>query len=152
MAFSKENYPLQAVRGAACGLFGVAALMLGGCTIAGGGLEDMIDHSTITSSIARPAKVPPPAGDADQLSDGNTVRNAVSAAKLGSGMEPLPWANAQTGAFGTITAISEVRTGPAICRSFTTSRQRFDGIALYSGQACTAGAGDWVLTQFSEAG
>ena len=127
-----------------------AAILLPGCTIMGGeGSDEMIDRSIVTGSIA----APPPPPDLEQMSDSRTVRNAVSAANVASiDAEPLAWANADTGASGSITSIVEQRAGDRICRAFTTSRQRFDGVSLYAGEACTAGAGEWVLTRFSEGG
>ncbi|MCQ8780720.1 RT0821/Lpp0805 family surface protein [Mangrovibrevibacter kandeliae] len=123
-------------------------LALGGCTISGGGLSDMVDDSIQTGSIT---KTTAPAPEPDQLSDSRTVRNAVSAANVERVQsQPLAWSNADTGASGEITAIREVREGNRICRSFQTSRQRFDGIALYNGEACTQGQGQWVLTRFAE--
>ena len=87
----------------------------------------------------------------DQDSDGRTVRNAVSAASLaGTAPATYAWANTDTGASGVITAIRETRAGDVICRSFKTSRQRYDGVALYDGEACTRGRGEWTLTRFSE--
>ncbi len=124
---------------------------LGGCTvISGSALEDAatIDRSIQTASIQ-----PLPAPTPETESDGRTVRNAVSAADLSRVQaEPLPWSNADTGATGRITAIEEKRAGDQICRSFKTSRQRFDGVAVYNGEACTHGSGEWTLTRFSEGG
>lgn len=122
-------------------------LALSGCVVSGGGVEEMVDHGIVTSSI-----VPAPASQSpDQLSDQRTVRNAVSAADIHApAAQPIAWANADTGASGVVTAIQEVRAGDVICRQFRTSRQRFDGVALYNGEACTKGEGEWTLTHFSE--
>lgn len=127
----------------------VLSLCLSGCTvISGKGLEEVaVDKSLTTASI------PPvdPAVAAETLSDSRTVRNAVSAADIARlDTAPVAWSNADTGASGTITAIRETRAGDAVCRQFTTSRQRFDGVALYAGEACTTGQGEWTLTRFSE--
>ncbi|MFD2237253.1 RT0821/Lpp0805 family surface protein [Aureimonas populi] len=126
-------------------LFLTLCIAVSGCTvISGQGLEDMVDRSLVTGSIA------PPISDPEIDSDGRAVRNAVSAADLSTvEARPLAWANPQTGATGSITAITEERAGGRICRAFTTSRQRFDGIALYAGEACTAGQGEWTLTRFT---
>lgn len=127
-------------------------LGLGGCVVAGPGLGDMVDESLITGSIA-PAVKPAPAGvleGPDQVSDRRTVRNAVSAADIEGAGGRYAWANPQTGASGVITALQEVRAGRQICRKFQTSRQRFDGIALYNGEACTVGEGEWALVRFDE--
>ncbi|RYE83468.1 MAG: hypothetical protein EOP19_13790 [Hyphomicrobiales bacterium] len=113
-------------------------------------MEEMVDRSIVTNSIA-PAKPATPAEAPDQTSDRNMVRNAVSAADLHAAAEqPTAWANTDTGATGVITAIKEVRAGDVICRQFQTSRQRFDGVALYNGEACTKGQGEWTLTRFNE--
>jgi len=123
---------------------------LSGCVVSGGGMEEMVDRSIVTNSIA-PAKPAAPAEAPDQTSDRNMVRNAVSAADLHAAAEqPTAWANTDTGATGVITAIKEVRAGDVICRQFQTSRQRFDGVALYNGEACTKGQGEWTLTRFNE--
>lgn len=123
--------------------------LLCGCVLSGGGMEEMVDRSIVTGSVSSGGASLAP----DQLSDQRTVRNAVSAADLDvARSEALAWANADTGASGVITTIREERQGDRICRSFQTSRQRFDGIALYDGQACTRGRGEWTLTRFRENG
>lgn len=129
-------------------------LPLSGCVISGSGMEEMVDRSIVTHSITRDsgAAGAAPAIEPDQTSDQNTVRNAVSAADLAAAAGSMPWANADTGASGVITAIQEVRAGDVICRQFRTSRQRYDGVALYDGEACTKGRGEWTLTRFNEGG
>jgi len=37
----------------------------------------------------------------------------------------------------------------ALCRAFEVSRERFDGVAMFRGQACMSEAGDWRLDNFS---
>lgn len=131
-------------------ILAVALLIpLAGCTVMdGNAASQLVDRDTITGSIARPDPV-----DARELSDGRMIRNAVSAADLARLPEaPLAWTNADTGAAGQITGITEVRNGDAICRTFRTSHQRFDGVSLYAGEACTAGAGEWELTRLVEGG
>ena len=130
----------------------VFVVPLAGCTVINGAaLEEAgVDRSISTASIAPAAD---PVQEAETLSDSRTVRNAVSAANVDRvASEPLAWSNAETGASGTITAIDERRAGDEICRSFTTSRQRFDGVRLYGGEACTRGQGEWTLTRFCEGG
>ena len=128
----------------------LAISALSGCVVSGGGMDDMVDNSIVTNSIA-PAAPAEPSVAPDQASDRNMVRNAVSAADLHAATEqPMAWANTDTGASGVITAIKEVRAGDMICRQFQTSRQRFDGVALYKGEACTKGQGEWTLTHFNE--
>lgn len=139
---------MSAMPKAALPILILACLSAAGCTVINGeSLETMVDASLVTGSIE--AAKPP--RDSDEHSDGRAVRNAVSAADLSHlDSSPLAWTNPQTGATGTITAISEERAGDRICRAFTTSRQRFDGIALYAGETCTAGQGEWTLTHFSQ--
>jgi surface antigen len=127
----------------------MAASTLSGCVVSGGGLEDALDK-TATNSIQQPPRQAAAVKQIDQ-SDQNTVRNAVSAANISGGdAQPTAWANADTGASGVISAIQERRAGNMICRQFRTSRQRFDGVALYDGEACTKGQGEWTLTKFNE--
>ena len=128
-------------------LLSIAAFAACGCTVMNGdALEGALDRSIVTGSIAPP----PPRED---VSDSRTVRNAVSSADIASlRTAPLAWSNSDTGTSGAITSITEAREGNVVCRTFTTSRQRFDGVALYAGEACTRGEGEWVLTRFSESG
>ena len=119
---------------------------LTGCTVING--EELVDHTAVTGSIA----VPSPQ-TAYELSDSRLIRNAVSAADMDRPAEnALAWTNADTGATGQITGLEEVREGDSICRTFRTSRQRFDGVALYAGEACTRGGGEWELTRLVEGG
>ncbi len=86
----------------------------------------------------------------DRVSDEATVRNAVTSADLARlGDTPLPWANASTGSAGVVSAIRENRANGAVCRSFTTTRHAYDGIANFSGDACLAPNGEWQLMRFS---
>lgn len=118
---------------------------LAGCTVIDG--KELVDP-TVTGSIA-----PPSPQAAYELSDSRLIRNAVSAADIALPAEnALAWTNADTGATGQITGIEEVRQGDSICRTFRTSRQRFDGVALYAGEACTSGGGEWELTRLVEGG
>ncbi len=48
----------------------------------------------------------------------------------------MPWANPQTGARGAISNLVEAKEGRSLCRSFTTSRERFDGVGVYKGEVC----------------
>ncbi|HEX2018500.1 MAG TPA: RT0821/Lpp0805 family surface protein [Aurantimonas sp.] len=127
----------------------VLSLGMGGCVVSGPGMGGMVDAELVTGSISRPDAASP---NPDMASDERTVRNAVSAADIDGGESRHAWANPQTGANGVVTAIRESRDGSRICRSFQTSRQRFDGIALYHGEACTVGEGEWALVSFNEAG
>ncbi|MCE7028147.1 RT0821/Lpp0805 family surface protein [Jiella avicenniae] len=119
---------------------------LGGCVVAGPSVDDTLLDPTITGSVKAPTKI----ADSGDDSDLRIVRNAVSAADIDKGKGRFSWSNPETGSSGVITALNQQRDGDSICRSFETSRQRFDGIALYQGRACTIGAGEWALIEFAK--
>lgn len=106
------------------------------------GSASKVDRSISTGTVARK-------GSDTTLSDEATVRNAVTSADLAQlGDAPLPWANAATGSAGVVSTIKEARDAGRVCRDFTTTRHSYEGIAMFSGQACLTGQGDWLLTAF----
>ncbi len=101
-----------------------------------------VDRSIATGTIAR-------SGSKTALSDEATVRNAVTSVDLTKlAGSPVPWANAATGSAGVVSAIREARKPGQICRDFKTTRHSYEGIAMFSGQACLTGSGNWLLTAF----
>lgn len=122
-------------------------LALSGCGAGGFSLDKAeVDRSLYTSDI--PQKAGP---DALRVSDETTIRNAVSSADLETlAGQPLPWANADTGARGAISGLAEYRKDGLLCRNFTTTRESFDGVRLFKGEACMAAAGLWRLQSFDE--
>ncbi|WP_230980376.1 RT0821/Lpp0805 family surface protein [Oryzicola mucosus] len=134
--------------------FAMSSAVLTACvalTACGGGgfsLEKAeVDETILTSNV--PA--PPSAKDAERLSDETTIRNAVSSSDIAQVKgKPVPWANAETGSRGVITAMNERKQEDGLlCRSFTASRESFDGVGLYKGDVCTAGAGVWRMVAFN---
>ena len=125
-----------------------AALPLAACGTAGFSLESAVpDRSLVTGSIG-PARVEP-AGDPAAASDEDTIRNAVSSAVVDEiGADGIGWANAATGSRGAVRQISERRDGNRLCRRFTASRESFDGVHLYRGEACLGAARIWTMTGF----
>lgn len=126
----------------------VCVFTLGGC--AGGGLDldkAETDPTLLTGSVQNGA-VPL---NSTRLSDEATIRNAVSAADVEmTATQPLAWANTDTGSRGAITNLiqrKEEKTG-LLCRSFTAIRESFDGVGLFSGDACRTRAGDWQMRSF----
>jgi surface antigen len=104
-----------------------------------------VDRSLITGSVAADPGTPAPDLAADQV----TIRDAVSSADVETlAGKPVPWANAVTGSRGAITGLSEYKDGGEPCRSFSVSRERYDGVAMYQGQACLVSKGAWKLTDF----
>ncbi|WP_378943928.1 RT0821/Lpp0805 family surface protein [Mesorhizobium sp. ANAO-SY3R2] len=122
--------------------------MVTACGAGGFSLEKAeVDRSVLTS------KVPDDAGsagiDANRLSDQATIRNAVSSADLQELKgQAIPWANAETGARGSITALAESMERGVLCRKFSASRESFDGVTLFKGEICAAGAGTWQMLAF----
>src|SRR5690606_33974340 len=106
------------------------------------GSASKVDRSIATGTVPR-------TGSETTLSDETTVRNAVTSIDLMKlGNTPVPWANAATGSAGVVSAIREERKPGGVCRDFTTTRHSYECIAMFSGQACLTGGGDWLLTAF----
>jgi hypothetical protein len=106
---------------------------------------DLITTSSVQSS--RDGKI-----DQEAISDRSTIRNAVSSVSLDQlGHAPLHWENKDTGSKGIITSIEEYRDGQVICRRFTTTRESFDGVAIYHGDACLGDGGVWWYKDFGPA-
>lgn len=122
------------------------ALPLAACGAGGFSLQKAeVDRSIITSSA--PSSPAAPAGDQD--SDQTTIGNAVSSADIKElGGQAVPWANAGTGSRGAITELVELKDGGLTCRRFSATRESFDGVALYKGELCLAGAGGWRMQEF----
>lgn len=129
--------------------FGAALLcvaLTSGCTMSSMGGGEEVDRSLVT------ANVPPTATSTDttQRSDEMTIRNAVSSADLvEAGPSPLAWANTDTGSRGAISAVPESKESGTVCRKFTTTRESFDGVAMFNGKACMVAPGAWQLTTFA---
>lgn len=123
-----------------------ACALLSGCGAGGFSLAKAeVDRSLYTSNV--PAAAMP--YDAERLSDEATIRNAATSADLETlGGAPLPWANADTGARGQITGLVEIKREGTICRRFDTTRESFDGIAMFRGEACMVGSGAWRVQSF----
>ncbi|CAH2401893.1 RT0821/Lpp0805 family surface protein [Mesorhizobium escarrei] len=124
----------------------LVALPLAACGAGGFSLEQAeVDRTILTSST--PASVLPV--DQERASDQATIRNAVSSADIQElGGQAVPWANSDTGSRGSITELAESRDNGQLCRRFTASRESFDGVALFKGEVCLAGAGAWRMQDF----
>ena len=125
-----------------------AVLPLAACGTAGFSLESAVpDRSVLTGSVR-----PGPAdaqGNPAVASDEETIRNAVSSAIVDEvGTEGLGWANAGTGSRGAIRQIVERKDEGRLCRRFTASRESYEGVHLYRGEACLGAARIWTMTAF----
>jgi len=126
-----------------------AVLSLGGCTSS----LDMFSSTQKVDRTISTGTVPVKAQSETSISDETTVRNAVSSADLTKvGDAPLPWANTATGSAGVVSTIREDNAQGHTCRAFRTTRHSYDGIAVFSGQTCMTGSGDWMLTAFDKQG
>lgn len=124
-------------------------LMLGlvsGCGMTGGFLKKAeSDPGLVTGSVPQQTDL-----DRSQLSDEITVKNAVTSADLGAiAGQPIAWVNQNTGSRGAVTRIVEAKDDTGLCRQFETSRESFEGIALFSGKACLKDDGEWSMLSFS---
>ncbi|NMG38860.1 hypothetical protein GRZ55_06335 [Chelativorans sp. ZYF759] len=128
------------------GLLFLVMLACAGCSARGITLDTIAqDRSIITGSTGTQARP-----DEQVVADEATVRNAVTSADLESlpvgGM--LAWNNSRTGSRGRVTEIEEYRESGRPCRRFQTTRESFDGISLYSGEACLLSGSEWTLLYF----
>ncbi|MGN6769833.1 MAG: RT0821/Lpp0805 family surface protein [Rhizobiaceae bacterium] len=101
------------------------------------------DRSIITGSI-------PSTPMMAKVTDEETIRNAVTSVDPNTlGPNGLAWTNPATGATGQITGLTEFQDGGHLCRRFSTSLARFDGVGLYHGEACLQNSGGWQLRAFA---
>lgn len=101
------------------------------------------DRSLVTGTI------PPQPSEPRPGSDEAVVVKAVAEAKPdATGTAGIPWANTDSGTAGVISALRQSSEGGTTCRTFETSRQSYDGIALYVGKACEMPGGPWQSVFF----
>jgi hypothetical protein len=137
IAKSKSRTKRSITLGRSAAAVCLAGLSLTGCT-------PKVDRSIATGTVPGSKQE-----TGESLSDEATVRNAVTSADLAKvGDASVPWANAVTGSAGVVSQIREARDQGHLCRAFTTTRHSYEGIAMFSGQACMTGSGDWMLTAF----
>lgn len=106
------------------------------------------DKTLVTGTVGNQNPVP----DDTRASDEAAIRATVSAWAPGEiPPELMPWVNARTGSSGAISRVSDLARPGEMCRSFTASRESFDGVGLYRGNACTSIGGAWVVEQLDPA-
>lgn len=80
----------------------------------------------------------------DRLIDEDTLRLAVTTADMNAvPVDGLGWASVATGASGKITNIAESKSNGVTCRTFSASRQAYDGISIYTGEVCLDPRSGW---------
>lgn len=126
------------------GMLAGLALLLAACVGPGRGLETTarsIDRELTTGTIA-PQK---PAFPQNMAEDIPFMLSALTnVAEGGSSAQSLKWENVETGARGVLTASIATSETPS-CRAVSTTRESFEGISLYQGEACRLPSGSWFL-------
>jgi surface antigen len=117
-----------------------------GCAARGITLDSIAADRSIVTGSNGSAQRPDPA----TVSDEATIRNLVSAADLESLAvgESVGWNNSRTGSRGRVLEIDEYREAGRPCRRFRTTRESYDGIALYGGEACLLSGNEWTMLSF----
>jgi surface antigen len=129
------------------GLLGL--LLLSACSGGLGFREPEIDTTLKTASVASEPPLAAAVDEAASVSDIATIRNAVTSADIDALKgQSIAWANSDTGARGAITGLSEYSEQGTLCRRFETTRESYDGVALFKGDACLAGQGAWRMRAF----
>jgi len=123
-----------------------ASALLSACGSGGFSLRKAeVDRTFYTGNVSAPRTT----GEAERLSDEATIRNAVTSADIETlNGAPLSWANAETGARGQVTGIAELKGKGTLCRSFSATRESFDGVGMFKGEACMVASGAWRLQSF----
>lgn len=116
---------------------------LQGCSMTGKALES--STADVMAMTAAPSTVAPDpftdvddteGAERDRLLDEDTIRSAVTSANLEETSEALAWANEATGSSGEIRGISQRKVSGQTCRSFSATREAYDGVTLYRGELC----------------
>lgn len=83
----------------------------------------------------------PGADESDEVAIARAMNRAEGRKSAG---DRIVWENRATEARGTITRMTAGTRGDGtVCRRFTATRARFDGVSIYHGQACREGGGAW---------
>jgi surface antigen len=130
----------------AVGAILAAVALASGCAARGITLDKIAqDRSIITGSTGEQSR-PDPTQDSDEA----TIRNAVTSVDLeGLGVgESIGWNNTRTGSRGRVVEISEFREAGRPCRRFRTTRESYDGVALFAGEACLLSGSEWTMLSF----
>ncbi len=123
------------------------ALGLQACASGGFSLQKAeVDSSLYTGNVPDKSKR---AADLERVSDEATIRNAVTSADIESlAGRSVPWVNSDTGTRGVIDGLVEFKREGLLCRRFSTSRESFDGVSLFKGEACMISQGTWRIQEF----
>lgn len=138
--------PCKGLERPACkiGALAVIALSLQACSMTGKGLDEasvgaiaIVDSSPVIASDPFNPIENAEGTERDRLLDEDTIRHAVTSADLKNLEDgPINWANQSTGSSGVITEITQRKVDGQTCRSFTATRNAYNGVTLYQGDLC----------------
>lgn len=140
---------------------GIACLAASACSMSGSALEDAAAARSISMAEATPSIAVDPfapdagsdGGETDRLIDEDTIRLAVTTADISRLEEGgLPWASAATGSSGLVTNIAQSEASGQTCRSFSATRNAYDGASVYRGEVCLDPRSGWWTRQMAPIG
>ena len=124
-------------------------LVLGACAARGPDWNGVAVDPMTTSAVPVQASAQ---SDIYELSDSKVIREALAALPEGQSIsEAIGWSNARTGSLGDIQSVEERNDEGVLCRTFTTSRETFEGVSLYYGESCRSPSGAWWMRRFEPA-
>ncbi len=139
----------------------LACVALTGCSMSGAALEEVATTNSISMAEPTPSIAVDPfaprsgadGGETDRLIDEDTIRLAVTTADLDRLNEGrLPWASAATGSSGAIVDIAQTVEAGQTCRSFSATRNAYDGATLYQGEVCLDPRSGWWTRSMAPVG
>lgn len=103
-----------------------------------------IDRAAVTGSISEDVTSPSrPASSGDEEALAAALGGLLAADSLST---PFPWQSADGERRGTVTFLAG--EGDDGCRGFITTRESFDGVALYRGRLCLDDHAGWQVRSF----
>ncbi|GHC71425.1 hypothetical protein GCM10010136_18600 [Limoniibacter endophyticus] len=116
-------------------------------SVMGSAKQPPVDTDVRTGAVVSSS----PAVDSAASSDMFTIRNAVTSTDLEqAAVQPLAWANAETGSRGIIEKIQQYEEQNRLCRKFEVLRESYKGVAMFDGDACVANNGEWMVRRFEQ--
>jgi len=121
-----------------------ASAALAGCAVRNGDKTAGLDM-TETGSISNSGAPKIASAFAGDNSDSAALLSGLASVQGDKTPAKKSWENSDTGATGMLSAYAEQRKAGATCRRFQTTRESYDGAALYHGEACKYGENPWAL-------
>jgi hypothetical protein len=127
----------------------VAGAGLGGCGNLGSvEVTGSIPKAPVAQAVRQPDPTAArPATVSGSASDWEAVKASIARARPDRKPTRIEWANGETGNSGTISeVIAAAPRAGSPCRNFATTVASVDGVRMYRGEACRAGADGWEIT------